>query len=161
MKKTLVALLLLAGFAFAQHDMSKHDADVKKHGAEAMGFDQDKTTHHFRLTSDGGYVMVEANNAKDTAIIKQVRNHLATQARMFTFGDFSAPEKTHGQVPPGVEQMKKYNKSIDYHYDQLSRGAILNITSKNPQAVAAVHEFLKFQIADHKTGDPTTIQSAQ
>ncbi len=161
MKKTLAAILLLASFAFAQHDMSKHDADVKKHGAEAMGFDQDKTTHHFRLTNDGGYVMVEVKDAKDTATLKQVRDHLATQARKFTFGDFSAPEKTHGQVPPGVAEMKKHNKFIDYHYDQLSRGAILNITSKNPQAIAAVHDFLKFQIAEHKTGDPTTIQSAQ
>jgi hypothetical protein len=149
---------LFASFAFAQHDMSHHDADVKQHGAEAMGFDQDKTTHHFRLTRDGGYVMVEANSAKDAETIKQVRDHLATQARKFVIGDFAAPEHTHGQVPPGVAEMKRLNKLIDYHYDQLSRGAILRITSKNEQAVTAIHDFLKFQITDHKTGDPTTVE---
>jgi hypothetical protein len=132
--------------------------DVKQHGAEAMGFDQDKTTHHFRLTKEGGFVMVEAKDAKDAATVKQIRDHLATQARKFTFGDFSAPEHTHAQVPPGIEDMKKLNKLIDYRYDQLNRGAILKITSKNAQAVDAIHDFLKFQIADHKTGDPTTIE---
>ena len=39
---------------------AQHTADVKKHGAEAMGFDQDKTTHHFRLHHDGGAVEVQA-----------------------------------------------------------------------------------------------------
>ena len=157
--RLIAAILLLASFAFAQHDMNHHDADLKKHGAEAMGFDQDNATHHFRLTKDGGYVMVEANNSKDAATVKQVREHLATQARKFAIGDFAAPEHTHGQLPPGVTEMKAYSKFIDYNYDQLSRGGILRITSKSPQAVAAIQEFLKFQIAEHKTGDPATVRT--
>lgn len=32
------------------------DAELKKRGAAAMGFDQDKTTHHFILAADGGSI---------------------------------------------------------------------------------------------------------
>jgi hypothetical protein len=33
---------------------AQRQADVEKHGDEAMGFPHDKTTHHFRLLTDGG-----------------------------------------------------------------------------------------------------------
>ena len=65
--KTLIALLLFSGLQLAAQDMqscpmhkehmkagSQHQADVEKHGDEAMGFPHDKTTHHFPLYSDGG-----------------------------------------------------------------------------------------------------------
>ena len=32
------------------------------------------------------------------------------------------------------------------------------ISSRNPEAVAAVHEFLKFQITEHQTGDPLEVK---
>jgi len=34
----------------------------------------------------------------------------------------------------------------------------VRIVAKTPEARAAVHEFLRFQITDHRTGDPLTIQ---
>jgi hypothetical protein len=38
----------------------KKDADLKARGARAMGFDQDRATHHFVLTSAGGTIELEA-----------------------------------------------------------------------------------------------------
>jgi hypothetical protein len=32
----------------------------------------------------------------------------------------------------------------------------VTIVTHNPEALKAVHEFLKFQIEDHRTADPTT-----
>ena len=81
--------------------------------------------------------------------------HLQHQAKKFSLGDFSAPELTHDRVPPGVPQMQKLKASISYEYEEIERGARLRISSKNPAAVAAIHDFLNFQIADHQTGDPT------
>lgn len=156
----LLAILLLATAALAQHDMSHHDhsADVKQHGAEAMGFDQDKTTHHFVLTKDGGYVQVTANQDKDEGSIKQIRAHLQEQQKKFAMGNFAAPEHTHSRVPPGVPTMQRLKNRIRYRFEPIDRGARLHITSHNDEAVGAIHDFLKFQIADHKTGDPTNIQ---
>ena len=35
----------------------------------------------------------------------------------------------------------------------------MDIVTSDPAALAAVHQFLKFQIAEHKTGDPTTARA--
>ena len=46
-----------AGMSHEQHMAHmKKDAEMKQHGNLAMGFDQDKTTHHFNLTTEGGSI---------------------------------------------------------------------------------------------------------
>ena len=63
-----------AGMSHEQHmAQMKKDAEMKQHGNLAMGFDQDKTTHHFNLTADGGSIAVEANDAADGASRDQIR----------------------------------------------------------------------------------------
>jgi len=152
---------VVSGMCVARHDPQSHQqhmADVGKHGAEAMGFDQDKTTHHFRLYKDGGAVEVQANDPADTASIGQIRDHLKEQARKFAAGDFSAPRQTHGQVPPGVETMTRSRSKIQYEFQSTESGGRLRITTTDTQALAAVHDFLRFQIKDHATGDKTEVQ---
>jgi hypothetical protein len=109
-----------------------------------MGFDHEKTTHHFRLTPAGGVIEVTARSESDTASRDAIRKHLAHIAQMFAAGDFEAPMLIHEQVPPGVPVMK-----------QLPVGGEIRIATADPEARAAVHAFLRFQIEDHQTGDPT------
>jgi len=157
----LVCLSILSTPGLAQHDSGAHEqhmADLTKHGAEAMGFDQGKTTHHFRLYKDGGAVEVQANDPADTASIGQIRDHLKQQAKKFAAGDFGAPQHTHGQVPPGVETMTRLRSKIQYDFQSTERGGRLRITTTDEQALAAVHDFLRFQIKDHETGDKTSIE---
>ena len=133
-------------------------ADVKKHGTEAMGFDQDKTTHHLRLYKDGGAVEVQANDPADTTSIGQIRDHLKEQAKKFAAGDFGAPQHTHGQMPPGVETMTRLRPQIRYEFQSTESGGRLRITTADAQALAAVHDFLRFQIREHATGDSTKVE---
>ena len=66
-----------AGMSHEQHmAQTKQDAEMKEHGNLAMGFDQDKTTHHFNLTADGGSIAAEANDPADAASRDQIRVHL-------------------------------------------------------------------------------------
>src|SRR5437868_11087155 len=106
-----LAAAVTLGSCFAQeHESTAHDhhmADVNRNGAEAMGFDQQESEHHFRLSKDGGVVEVTAKNADDKSSIEQIRTHLKMQAEKFSQGDFAAPEHTHGRVPPGTEVMKQ------------------------------------------------------
>jgi hypothetical protein len=54
--------------------------------------------------------------------------------------------------------MTELKDAIDYSYEEIADGARIVIQSKNEEAQNAIHEFLKFQIQDHRTGDPLNVQ---
>lgn len=143
--------------AMLQITAAQHQADVEKHGDQAMGFPHDKTTHHFRLYSDGGAIEVTANESKDSEDIQAIRSHLEHITAMFADGNFSMPMFIHDQAPPGVQVMKEKRKLISYKYEAMPSGARVRIKTANQDALNAIHEFLRFQIADHHTGDKTEI----
>jgi hypothetical protein len=126
-------------------------ADLDRRGALAMGFDQQKTTHAFVSTASGGSIEVRANEADDAESTRQIRTHLAEIAKAFAAGDFTTPFQTHGEVPPGVPGMRRLKGVISYEYAEAPRGAIVRIATKDPVALAAVHEFLAYQRREHST----------
>lgn len=139
--------------------MSHHEADVEKHGDVGMGFPHDKTTHHFRLYPDGGAIEVVVNDNKDSENIQAIRMHLTHISTMFSNGDFSIPMFVHDQVPPGADVMKEKRADIRYNFEQVPEGGRVRIRAKNPEALKAIHDFLRFQIKDHHTGDTTEISA--
>jgi hypothetical protein len=166
---TLAALLTAAPLARSQdaapqsqppsaQECHKHSMEMQGRGDEGMGFSQAKTTHHFNLAKDGGVISVEANDEKDTASRDQIRMHLAHIAKMFAEGNFDIPMFVHDQVPPGVPVMQSKKNQIQYRFEESKPGGRVVITSSDPEAVSAVHDFLSFQIREHKTGDSLTVQ---
>jgi hypothetical protein len=138
-----------------QHDATdSHDATVRLHGDEAMRFSHAKTTHHFRFAPDGGAIQVTANDAADKTSIEAIRMHLTHITAMFADGDFSTPMFVHDTVPPGVTTMKLLRDKIHFTYQEIDSGASVRIESGDQGALAAIHDFLRFQITDHQTGDP-------
>jgi hypothetical protein len=136
----------------------QHSMDMQGRGDTGMGFSQTKTTHHFILTKDGGVISVEANDAKDTASRDQIRMHLAHIAKMFADGNFDVPMFVHDQVPPGVPVMQSKKNAIQYRFEETKQGGRVVITSRDPEALSALHDFLSFQIREHKTGDSLAVQ---
>jgi hypothetical protein len=126
-----------------------------------MGFDHDKTTHHFLLSAAGGSIEVTANRAEDKESRDAIRGHLPHIAKMFSDGDFEAPMLVHDRIPPGVDAMKRKKTGIQWKYEELQNGGRIVATTKDPEALSAIHEFLRFQIADHGTGDPGTIKGME
>ncbi len=137
-----------------------HHQGVNERGDKVMGFSHEKTTHHFRLYTDGGAIEAEANSAEDTASREQIHTHFTHITRMFAAGDFSAPMLIHQQDPPGTAVMKRLREQIQYTLEDAPRGARLRITTQNAEALRAVHAFLRFQIRDHQTGDSTAVTKA-
>jgi hypothetical protein len=135
-----------------------HLAQVNERGDTAMGFSHQKTTHRFRLLADGGAIEVTANDAGEAESRDQIRQHFGHITQMFSAGNFEAPMLTHGKTPPGVSVLQKLKTEITYQYEEIERGGRVRITTNNKEALAAVHEFLRFQIADHQTGDSTEIE---
>jgi hypothetical protein len=162
MTKTAALTLLLSVPVLVQDKPADphaaHHAGVDSRGDQAMGFTHERTTHHFLLAKSGGSIQITANDANDTESRDEIRRHLAHIAKRFALGDFSAPMFIHDVVPPGIETMKRLNAEILYRYEPIDRGGRVRITTRSREAVAAIHDFLRLQINDHRTGDPLEVK---
>jgi hypothetical protein len=54
--------------------------------------------------------------------------------------------------------MKEKHAEISYSFEELEAGGRVRIKTANPDALKAVHDFLRFQIEDHHTGDATSLK---
>jgi TusA-related sulfurtransferase len=165
MKALLVLLLCFTLQAFGQEAQSSSGHDhhssgtVETRGDTAMGFSHEKTAYHFRLYSDGGAIEVTADDPSDSSDITAIRTHLKHIAEMFSAGDFSAPMLIHDRFPAGVPELKLAKSAVLYRFEEIPSGAKVRIQTSDEKSLKAVHEFLRFQIADHHTGDTTTTSS--
>jgi len=161
----LILLIAVLAITYAQQpkksgnsntsDMA--DEQMNKRGDHVMGFDHTKTTHHFRLQESGGSIEVTANTSDDIESSAQIKMHLKHIAAMFAEGNFNAPILIHDQTPPGVPVMKELKDEIKYTFEEIDRGAAVRISTKNPTALKAIHDFLRFQIKEHKTGNSLNV----
>jgi len=59
----------------------------------------------------------------------------------------------HDGIPPGVTTMKLMKSAIRYTYEEMPSGGRIQLRSDDRIGVASIHDFLRFQITDHQTGD--------
>jgi hypothetical protein len=147
------------GMSHAEHlkQMSR-ESEMKERGNLAMGFDQEKVSHHFYLTRTGGSIEAGVNQDADEVTRKQIRDHLKTIAQEFRDGVFTSPIATHGEVPPGVSVLRERKARITYAYEETPNGARVIIGTTDRAARASLHDFLKYQIREHATSDPVSVQ---
>ena len=153
---TFVALTLSVAIAPVLGAV-RQDPQMQHRGQMVMGFDQTKTTHHFSLYEDGGAIDISVNDPADTINRDAIRAHLPHIAQMFGAGNFEAPMEVHAQQVPGTAEMAKLKDRLTFKYIETPRGGRVDVVTTDKDALAAVHAFLKFQIADHKTGDSTRV----
>jgi hypothetical protein len=135
------------------HDHDTHHQEMLTRGAQAMGFDQERTVHHFLLYEDGGTIEVAVKEASDHVNLHAIRQHLPEIANSFKAGDFGKPALTHGRQVPGIVEMTRLKDRITYQYEETPSGGRMRIVTRDAAALTAVHAFLRFQIEDHRTGD--------
>ena len=143
--------------AGANCPMHGDHSKMNERGEKGMGFSQTTTTHHFFVSSNGGVIQVEGNDPKNTATRDEIRTHLKHIAHAFSEGDFDIPTMVHDKVPPGVVDMKRLSKEITYTFQETPSGGRVVMATSDPAAVAAIHKFLRFQIDEHQTHDPTEV----
>ena len=139
--------------AMMETEQTSEHSLMMQRGEKTMGFSQTETTHHFFSKKDGGVIQVEANDPKDTRNRDMIRTHLAHIAQAFAAGDFSSPLGVHGKVPDGVPVMERLKGDIRYTFEPTPQGGRVVITTANPEALEAIHQFLRFQVREHRTGD--------
>src|SRR5262245_32298145 len=151
------AVLAASHTAATTQDQDPHSR-IDARGAAVMGFDQEKTAHHFRLYEDGGAIEISVRNDTDVADRDAIRSHLPHIAAMFAEGRFDRPMLVHdSKNVPGTAAMTRLRDRIRYRYSETPGGGRVDIVTSDPAAVEAVHDFLRFQIDEHETGDSLTV----
>jgi hypothetical protein len=125
---------------------------LQQRGESAMGVNQYTSQHVFEPLPDGGRIVLQRKES-DPAGEATIRNHMRTIAAAFSRGDFALPGFVHAMTDvPGTADMKRLRADITYTPRDLPGGAEVRISTKNPEAVKAIHDFLAFQRMDHRAG---------
>jgi hypothetical protein len=156
-KYLILTLALLPIAACGRQDQVETKSDsafaaLQQRGETAMGVNQYTSQHVFEPLPDGGRIVLQ-REASDSVGVAAIRAHMDTISKSFGNGDFAVPGFVHatGDVP-GTAVMKRLKAEITYTPRDLPGGAQVVISTRNPEAVAAIHEFLAFQRTDHRTG---------
>lgn len=153
----IVALMFLpvAGCARQDGDATRSDssfAALQQRGETAMGVNQYTSQHVFEPLPDGGRIVLQ-RKASDSIGEAAIRAHMDTISQSFREGDFTVPGFVHATSDvPGTAAMKRLKAEISYTPRDVRGGAEVIISTRNPEAVAAIHEFLAFQRMDHRAG---------
>jgi hypothetical protein len=142
--------------------LQNHHRGMNDRGATVMGFDQDKTTHHFYLYNDGGAIDIAVKATSNEKDRDAIRAHLSHIAMMFGDGNFDAPMLIHNSTSvPGTVVLKERKDALRYSYVETPGGGRVDIVSTDRLALAALHDLLRYQIVEHQTMDPTTVTKRQ
>lgn len=138
-------------------DSSSKPADtafsaMQKRGGMAMGVDQYTSAHKFDITPDGGRIQLQ-RDSNDSLGVAQIRAHMKLIQHAFQAGDFSTPAFVHARDMPGTAVMSRKRSAITYSYADLPLGGEVRLTSSDPEAIAAIHEFMLAQRAEHHAGE--------
>jgi len=123
---------------------------MQTRGAHVMGVDQYTSAHVFEDLPDGGRVVLDRDDPADTAAIVTIRAHMRDIATAFRAGDFTKPFAVHAQTVPGTAVMRARRAAISYEQIDRPRGGEVRMRTNDPEAVAAIHEFLAFQRREHR-----------
>ena len=127
-------------------------AKLQQRGGTVLGVDQYASQHVFEPLPDGGRIVLQRKDADSVAELV-IREHMYTIAKAFAAGDFTLPGVVHAMKDvPGTQQMRELRNEITYTAQDLPRGGEVVMSSMNPRAVAAIHDFLAFQRTDHRAG---------
>ena len=152
-----IALLVAVAISCTRADEGKARSDssfaaLQQRGETAMGVNQYTSEHVFESLPTGGRIVLQRKDP-DSLGEAAIRAHMRTIASAFSNGNFALPGFVHATSEvPGTAVMKALKAEITYKPGDLPRGAEVVISTKNPRAVSAIHDFLAFQRMDHRTG---------
>jgi len=129
---------------------AQRQAEVARRGAEVMPFELAKTRHVFTKTASGGTQRVVAKNAGDVAEVRLVRSHLREVGAQFRRGDYSAPERIHGESMAGLDALRAAPPgTVSVRYADVPGGGLLTYSSSDAKLIAALHRWFDAQLSDH------------
>ena len=160
MRRTLtifVALLAFTNLAAAQAPAGDPDQEIAQRFSHSLGVTLDKVVVHFYLVKNGGVIELAAKDANDNTTINALQKYLQNQKELWEKGKESAVTEVHAKPPEAALTMRKLRNDITFYMAKTDNGGVLRMFSINDQAKNAIQDYLKYEIAEHKTGDSPTI----
>jgi hypothetical protein len=66
-------------------------------------------------------------------------------------------QKPRAGITNSNSPMRKEREQISYRFEEIPAGGRVRIKTQSEETLKAVHNFLRFQIRDHETGDSTDV----
>ena len=156
----LLASLSLLAVAISAQEPPKPfvDPTLLSRVTKVSGFDNERVNRHFYVLKNGGAVEITVKDPNDEATIKAIQAHLKKESDLWTKGNFETLTTVYGRPPEGAAQLKKLRDEVTYAVVAEENGAVIRMFTVNQSAKSAIHDYLKFQIDQLKTGDPTSPQ---
>ena len=123
---------------------------------EPIHYDRDRVVHHFYLYPDGGSMTLSVKDPSDTETRKAVRAYVQRVSQLIVFGNLDRPREQFGQGIPGLDRIadaRARKATITVRSSAPDEGSHIVFATADPGALQGLHEFLRFQIEDLKTGD--------
>ena len=149
----VIFVLIVASLAWSQTPLTG-DSDINIRFSKSLGTDANRIFQHYYLVKNGGVIEFTAKDPADNTSIAAVQKYLETQKDLFEKGKNEGDTEVHGKTADGMPVLKKLRNEITFFAVKNEEGAVLRMFSTNEQARQAIQDFIKFQINEHKTGDP-------
>lgn len=145
-----IILVIISGTAlYQQYSLSNRQSMVREMGSHVMPFSLEETTHIFKQNPLGGVEQVLVKDPTNKNQIALIQMHLEYEAHNFRRGNFKDPVTIHGENMPGVTDLSKRATDITFTYHALANGAEIVYSSKDPNAISAIHTWFGAQVKDH------------
>jgi hypothetical protein len=127
-----------------------NQAEVAERGRHVMPFDLKATVHVFTKTSHGGIQRVVTRHPHDLEQIALIREHLRRMRSKLLQGDFSDPAQIHGNLMPGLSQLRAAGPGrIAIGYADVGGGGELTFKTSDNKLIEALHLWFDAQVSDH------------
>jgi len=104
------------------------------------GFEAADAAHHFVLNDNGGIISLAAMNPEDPTTPEAIRAHLARVAKA------------------GIPELRRLTANITYTFEATQDGGQVWLRTTNLNALIAIHDYLRTQIEELRTGDSAEVQ---
>ncbi|MEE9426020.1 MAG: aspartate carbamoyltransferase [Methylococcales bacterium] len=143
-------LLLTTPVHAVEKASEKRLNEIVQRGIHVMPFDLEQTTHVFSKSVKGGIQKVMVNDVANIKQINLIREHLTKISHEFKQGNFSNPEKIHGNAMPGLKELRQAKPTeINIEYKDLPNGAEITYSTEIPTLITAIHQWFDAQLSDH------------
>ena len=128
---------------------------------EPIHYDRHRVVHHFYLYPDGGMMTLVVTDPADTETRKAVRTFVQRVSQLMVMGNLALLRDQFGQGVPGLDRIaeaRARKATITVRSSTPDEGSQIIFSTADPVTIQALHEFLRFQIDDLKTGDSPEVR---